>query len=385
MVYRVGKGLKILAFVFSCLALALVLDFVSMARQSTATSGQVGLYWFLAVFFIVFSLLLVLSIVRARVTIDDHSILVRGIFRTRSIGLRDIEGYRIIVGNRLLLVHKTGGRSLQMPSNLERQRELVQWVRARFDNLGGMEPWRERKAILANEAFGDTEDARWMSLKRAKSIASAGTVNAIALLLWEMVYPEPREWLMIVLLAAPWVAVYAIWYSKGLIRLASRKDSVYPSLILLLVLPVVGVLVAILRDYMVYQFAARGWVLVGTGGLITAAICIIACRKAIEKEKVLSFICILAISCAYSFGLIFITNCYYDRSVPAHWRVRVLSKRVSTDSKLHYLELSAWGRFGEGNSEEVSEVLYNGINTGDSVNIDVGQGKWKIPWYWIRK
>ena len=361
------------------------MDFVSMAQQSTATSGQVGLYWFLAVFFFVFPVCLVLSIVRTQVTIDDHSVTVRNIFGTRTLLQRDIEGYRIIVGNRLLLVHKAGDRSLRMPSNLERQRELVKWARTRFDNLGGNEPWRERKAILANEAFGDTEDARWMSLKRAKSLASAGTVNAIGLLLWEIVYPEPREWLMIVLLAAPWVAVFAIWYSKGLIRLASRKGSIYPSLILLLVVPVVGILMAILRDYMVYLFAAREWMLVGMGGLITAAICIIACRKAIEKEKILPFFCILVISCAYSFGLIFITNCYYDRSVPAHWRVRVLNTRVSTESKLHYLELSAWGRFGQGNSEEVTEDLYNGINAGDSVNIYVGQGKWKIPWYWIRK
>jgi len=388
MEYRIAKGMRV--FVYISLALfAFMGIYFLVAVFGDLPANQVALSLFMGIFMILFAVWGLAHVLRTRLTIDERAVTLRTGFRTKTILLKDIAGYRIAGYNQLFLVPKSGRKALQIPTGLERAKELHEWARARFDNTNMLQEQADTQEILADQRFGQTQDDRWLSLKRAKGIASAGSANGLALLLWVMFYPQPYEWLMIILLIVPWVGVYGTWYSRGLIRLTAKKGSGYPTLLLLILLPVVGLLYAVLRDYSIYNFSGKGWAILVAATLLTSAICIIACAKSIapEDRKGLIVFFVIIMSAAYSFGSVVFINCFYDRSEPEIWRAQVLQKRVSTGNygttSNYYLELSAWGRFKKGEDFEVPKKVYNDVNNGDTVNVFLRQGKWNIPWYWV--
>jgi len=389
MEYRIAKGMRIFVFISLALFAVIGIYFLVALFVEHLTANQAGLSVFLGVFMLLFAAWGLMHVLRTRLTIDERAVTLQTGFRTKTILLKDIAGYRIAGYNQIFLVPKSGRRALQIPAGLERTKELREWVRMKFDNTNTLQEQEDTRTILADQQFGQTKDDRWMNLKRAKGIANAGSANGLALLLWVMLYPQPYEWVMIALLIAPWVAVYGTWYSRGLIRLTAKKGSGYPTLLLFILLPVMGLLYAVLRDYSIYDFPARGWMMLAATTLPVAGLCILACAKSIapEDRKGLIVFFVVVISAVYSFGSIVFINCFYDRSEPEIWRAQVLRKRVSYGTygttADFYLELSAWGRFKTGEEVEVPKKVYNDVNNGDSVNIFLRQGKWKIPWYWV--
>lgn len=391
MEYRVSKGMRIFVFISLAFFTFLGVFFLVWAYEDGLSASQVGLYLSLGFFMLLFVGLMLVHVLRTRLTIDERAVTLKTGFNTKTLLLKDVAGYRIAGYNQLFLVPKNGRRALQIPVGLERYKELHEWAREVFDNVNVIQQQADTRDILSNRQFGQTEDDRWMNLKRAKSIAGAGSANGLALMLWAMFFPQPYEWLMIVLLIAPCVAIYGTWYSRGLIRLTGGKGSGYPTLLLLILLPAIGLLFSVLRDYSIYDVPARGWMLLAGVTLLASAICVIACKKSIapESRKGLIIFFVVVMSAVYSFGLIVFINCFYDHSRPEIWRAQVLDKKSSTGNygttSTYYLELSAWGRFEKGHDVEVAKDIYNAAGSGDTVNVYLRQGKWKIPWYWVTK
>lgn len=390
MEFRIAKGMRVFVFISLGLFTFMGIYFL-VAAPGELSANQKGLSLFLGIFFLLFVVWGLAHALRTRLTIDERAVTMQTGFRTKTMLLKDIAGYYIAGYNQIFLVPKNGRKALQIPTGLERAKELHQWVRARFDNTNTLQELEDTKAILSDERYGQTQDDRWLNLKRAKGIANAGSANGLALMIWGMFYPQPYEWVMIILLIAPWVAVFGTWYSRGLIRLTAKKGSGYPTLILLMLLPAGGLLYAVLRDYSIYDFPARGWIELIAATLLASAMCVIACAKSIapEESKGLIVFFVVVMSAAYSFGVVVFINCFYDRSEPEVWRAQVLQKHYSTGNygtvSDYYLNLSAWGKFNKGEDVQVSKKVYNDVNNGDTVNIFLRQGRWKIPWYWVTK
>ena len=71
-----------------------------------------------------------------------------------------------------------------------------------------------------------------------------------------------------------------------------------------------------------------------------------------------------------------------DASAPQTVRVTIESTYVSNGKATsYYLRLPPWGPRTEPNSIEVSETLYDTLDTGDAVCIDVRRGALSIPWF----
>jgi hypothetical protein len=68
-----------------------------------------------------------------------------------------VAGYSIGGNNRLRIVSRTGRKPLQIPTQLECRKELLEWVKVRFDNLDVLQQQQETQDILTNETFGQTD------------------------------------------------------------------------------------------------------------------------------------------------------------------------------------------------------------------------------------
>jgi len=384
MEYRIGKRVRI--GVFICAAFFGFMG-VGSVVEIFIERKEAGLFSVLAFFFLAFTAWMVLTVLKTRLKIDDETITMQTAFTNRTLMLKDIAGYRFASYNYMYLVPKDGRRAMKISANFKDQKEIYAWVKMRYQDVDVVRQQQDREEILTNEKFGETEDDRWFNLKRANSMVTAASANALALLLWEIFYPQPYALLMILLLVAPWVAVYGTWYSRGLIRLTKRKNSGYPTLSMLMILPIVAVMVAILRDYKLYEFTSKAWMLLVAAAVAATVVFVVLCAKALkaERRKWLVVVFVLFFSGLYCFGLMVFYNCYYDRSAPEGRRVEVVGKRISTGrySNTYYLELAAWGRFEEGHDVDVSKEMYNTINRGDTVNVFLRQGKLGVPWYWV--
>ena len=384
MEYRIGTRMRVI--VFLCAVLFGGLGLFMMAGVFTGQK-PLGLFLVMGVFFLAFTLWMVLTVLKTRLKIDDQSITMQTAFTRRTLLLKDIAGYRLAGYNYMYLVPKARSRPIKISANFQGQKEIYDWVKMRYDDVDALQQQRDREDILTNEKFGETEDDRWFNLKRANNMVAAASANAIALLLWEIFYPQPYAILMILLLIAPWVAVYGTWYSRGLIRLTKKKGSGYPTLAMLMILPIVGIIVAILRDYKLYEFSSGNWVVLGVVSVAVTVLFVIFCMKALaaERRKWLVVLFILFFSALYSFGLLVFYNCYYDRTEPQGWRVPVVGKRISTGrySDTYYLQLGAWGRWEEGHDVDVPKKMYNAVDRGDTLNVFLRQGKLGIKWYWV--
>ncbi len=194
--------------------------------------------------------------------------------------------------------------------------------------------------------------------------------------------------MMILLFLMPLAGVCTTWYFNGLLKLYKKKSRPYPSAVLLICLPVFGAVLCVFRAYNLYGFAKNAWSLLTTSSVILTGMCIGICWRAIsgEKNKLPIYFSILVLAAVYSFSLLIFSNCYYDKSAPAVWKVQVSGKRVSRGrSTSYYLGLSAWGRHADGKEVTVSRAFFDQVDIQDSVRVYLKQGKWGVPWYWVGK
>jgi hypothetical protein len=77
-----------------------------------------------------------------------------------------------------------------------------------------------------------------------------------------------------------------------------------------------------------------------------------------------------------------LTDVRLDASAPQTVRATIESTFVSSGrATSYYLRLPPWGPRLKPNSIEVSETLYNKLDAGDSVCIDLRRGALSIPWF----
>ena len=385
MEYRISRGWKafsiIIAAAFSIGAVYLISGvFKSSARAPLASLVGAFILIALAIYLYLFAM-------RTLLTVDKYAIKLVGVFSARAILPEDIDGYRIGEKNVFSIHVKNGGKALQIPGSLERRSELIEWFRQNYEDIDARALVAETEGLLANEQFGFTREDREARLQTAKKIETAATVGGFGIFFWSLFYPRPYEIVMLVLFVVPWVGVYITWYYKGLMKLYKKKSSPYPSVVQLMGFVTLGAFVSVLRSYDLYGFGKNALSLLIGAVLLVTVICGIACRQAIllSARKGLTYICIVVMAGLYSFSLLVFSNCYYDRSEPKVWEVQVTGKRIHRGkSTSYYVSLSPWGKYVDGKEVTVSKGFYSEVNEDDYLEVYLKDGKWGVPWYFLR-
>ncbi len=90
----------------------------------------------------------------------------------------------------------------------------------------------------------------------------------------------------------------------------------------------------------------------------------------------------------YSYAGTYGANCVYDSSDPKVYNAEVVEKRISTSSKgrkTYYVRVTPWGHHYDKEEISIPSNQYFGINIGQTVKIDLKEGLFHIPWYYIEK
>jgi hypothetical protein len=321
---------------------------------------------------------------RLCITIDGDMLVMQHAFSTRSIALGDIDGYRIGEKNAFFLVMKNGEKALKLPDGIARRKELLAWIKEKYEDVDARERAAETEVLLEDNRYGGSREEREQNLQKAGMIAKIGTGVGFGLLIWAFVYPQPYDLVMVLLFVAPLAAAYFTWSHKGLMRLYSKKSSPYPTLFLLIFFPILGAGYNAFFRYDLYEFSSAAWL---TFAGLTALISVVALsvlREAVsaEAKKAGAVAYVVFMVAIYSYGLLIYSNCHYDRSPAEAWRVQVTDKHESHGkTTTYYLQLSPWGKYADGKEVTVSRAFYLAVAAQDTVGVLLNKGKWGIPWY----
>lgn len=387
MEYRIGTGWKIFVGIFAALCIAGAIFLIGVLLKP---SGNVPAALILLgiVFCIGLGVLAWLDTMRTLVVVDDQTLSSMRLFKSRSVLLKEIKGYRIGEKDSFNIELINGEKALTIPQNLERRKELLDWIKERYEDLDARERAAETEILLEDDRFGLTREDREARLAIARKFDLGATVVGVGLLIWSLFYPQPYELVMILLFIAPWLAVGITWYFKGLLKLYKGKKSPYPSMIQLMCLATAAAFIIVLKSYHIYGFGQKGWSMLAGGAIAATVICVAACWQAIASsgKKTLTCILIFAMAGLYSYSLLIFSNCYYDKSPATIYRVTVTGKRISSGkSTSYYVSLSPWGRYTEDDEVSVSKSFYQSVHTEDSIGVFLNDGKWGVPWYRLRR
>jgi len=384
MVYRISIGSKI---IFSLLAIGALIGGAYLLRHST--DGSAGLVWrVLGLLFLIGGVGGFWAIFRIRMTVEEGVLTMNGLFSSKTVALNDIDGYREGTRQEFWLVRKDSRLSITIPFGLEKRRQLIGWIKQRYEDVDLREHDREMNALLDDQRLGVTREDREQRLKTAKGLGSIALIAGFVLFFAVIFCPRPLEWVMYAELAAPWVGVLATVWFAGMMKMSMSKRSAYPSMLLLVLFPVAGGAIAALRWYKIYAFPQSAWSALIVGALLVSIMVATLCRRAIglERRKAVLLFSILVVSAIYCWSVLVHINCFYDRSVPVGVQVAVEGKQYTTGRGTSYfLTTSPWGRFSSGKKVEVSHSFYKSVSPGDSIRINMQAGHWGIPWYWIEK
>ncbi len=384
--YRISTsnriGQLLVAAIFSIGGIAIIV----VAFHEPTLASALGMI-VLAAFPIFIGVFFYLETTRLCLTIDDQSMTVKHAFNSRSILLDEIAGFRRGNKDGILVDLKSGDKPLLVPGTLERRMELLEWLQERYTDIDAERLKEVTDSVLENESLGLTREIRETRLNIARKLMVYGTSIVLFAVILIFALPGFFKTGTLLLLAVPWIAVGLTWYFKGILRLYISKTKPYPSLFIMVISAEMISLVAIIRQYDIYDYGRAFWISLLILSVLVLLIWAVGCRAAMAGEQnrpaILFFLFLTAV--AYSYCLLIFSNCDQDHSTPQISRVEVSSKQINHGSKStsYYLGLSPWGRFTEGESVTVSPSFYRSVNQGDSVSVYLNAGKWGIPWYQV--
>ena len=111
-------------------------------------------------------------------------------------------------------------------------------------------------------------------------------------------------------------------------------------------------------------------------------------KKNTKKSKTWIYLSLIFNVSLYSYAATYGANFVYDNSEPTVYKAEVVDKRMHKGSKgrrTYYVKVSPWGHHYDKEEIRVSSEHYEEIAVGQTVNIDLREGLFNIPWYYIER
>lgn len=212
--------------------------------------------------------------------------------------------------------------------------------------------------------------------------------------LWFLINPEPYDILFTVLLCIP------------ILGLVLNGINGRPSIASLVEITIdddgsdkydvadfidIAAWIILLRVFLDYEFESfYSLIIPGTIAFTIMLIILFATHRLIEKttkDKTWIYLSLIFNVLIFSYAATYGANCVYDNSEPKVYNAEVVSKRISHGrrSTTYYVEVTPWGHHYDKEEISVSSEHYDEIKIGQKVKIDLKQGLFNIPWYYIER
>ena len=331
----------------------------------------------------------VVHLLRARLTVDEEGIEVRGLLRTRRIPWEEFEGYRWIRGQ--MNVHAANAQMPVEVGYFEQRDALYAIFQSRLPDLDAAVTEREAREIRDDLSLGLTQAEKDAALAEMRRLARAlnwsayvaagvGAVGAIV---------AAPDWLQVlaagVLIALSLVLLGLALAHPNRLRLDYREGSIYPEGASGLLAASMGLgAMAALDPHTLLGGRLLYWV-AGVGAAFALAwIHVERERLAEHMRSVVGAVNVLALAAFAAFwasGAVVLVNRHADVSQPSWSATRVEALRTKGRSAKSYLvRVAPWNGMPEAIELEVPRKAYRALKAGMDVEVGVRAGALDIPW-----
>jgi hypothetical protein len=328
-------------------------------------------------------------VLRGKLTVGEEGIEMRGIFRTRTIPWKRMEGYRWIGGRMNVYL-----ADAEMPIEVgyfEDRATLYALFQSLLPDLDAAVTEREAREIRDDLSLGLTQpekDARLAEMRRlakavnwtAYVIAGAGGANALVL---------GPEWLQLlaacVLVLLPLVLLALALANPNRLRLDYREGSIYPEGASGIIASSMGLgLMAALDPHTLLGERFFFWAAGLAAVFALAWVYVERERLAEHLRSIVGALNVLGIACFAAFwasGSVYLANKHADVSPPVWATTKVTGLRVTGRSgKSHLAKVAPWGGLPEAVELDVPREAYRALTVGMEVEVGVRAGALDIPW-----
>ena len=148
--------------------------------------------------------------------------------------------------------------------------------------------------------------------------------------------------------------------------------------------------ILLMRVLLDYEFESLYSILLpGTIAFAMMLIILFATHKLISnttKSRTWIYASLIFNVLLYSYAGTYGANCVYDRSEPTVYNCEVVDKREHRGSKgrrTYYVKVAPWGHHYDNEEISVASSQYDEIQIGQTIKIDLKEGLFNIPWYYI--
>ena len=215
----------------------------------------------------------------------------------------------------------------------------------------------------------------------------------IGLAVWFLMYPQPYELLLGLLLAIPIIGLLLNGLHKpsmaSLVEISADKDGEDKYDVADFI--DIAAWVILLRVLLDYEFESiYSMIIPGTIACIIILAILFSTHKLLEnttRNKWWIYTSLIFNVSIYSYAGTYAANCTYDYSKPTVYQTEILSKRISKSKRrrTYYVEVAPWGHHYDREEISVPRVQYDELEIGNKINIDLKQGLFNIGWYYIER
>jgi hypothetical protein len=347
------------------------------------TPGSAAIYLF-PLFFIIGGIGLIADKLKSNISIYSDSIVQTRLFKTKSIALSDIKGFRILT--KVLYIESASSKmTVRSYSELADYQGLLQWLRESYQDLDAVDYKADLQKILTDQSLGYTEEDRKAALKKAKIISLIYNISGVVLFLlgFLVVHNPLYEGLLIVY---PIIGIGILFTGKGLIYFYISKNSPYYSICFGAFAAIAAMFVKSMDNYYLLR---SGHILPSFLIICTVfflALKFIAPGKTATTMGLSSIFLFLVTSLAYGFGSFRLLNCSFDNSAEQVFHASVINHSITHSKGTHYhIVIGPWGPQKDIDNIDVSAAEYFQDTVGSVVNAHLKKGVLSIPWYTISK
>ena len=215
---------------------------------------------------------------------------------------------------------------------------------------------------------------------------------AIGFSTWFIIYPEPYDVLLVILLVFPILGIVLNGKGKSsiatLVDIRDTRDFRYKYDVADFIdLPAWAILLRVLLDFEFDSF--KSILIPGAIGFLLMLLILITSHnfiKSTNKNMIWIYSALVFNVFLYSYAGTSAINCVFDDSKPQKFEVQIVDKNVSHGSrgrKTYYLTVTHWGSHFENNKIRVSKSQFNNYKKYQWTKVNLKHGLFKIPWYYV--
>jgi hypothetical protein len=335
----------------------------------------------ICLFFVGLSCYMVLSTLRSKLVLFADRIEIHDLTKTRSLARDNIAGWRILGGGIVFEQKDNPKKKVSTAWIYRTDDEFERWI-AEVENSDAKELESAIDAVANDTSMGANEDERFENLARASRVARFLNILGGVLFVWAFFFPRPYELVIILLLAAPWLAALVASRSHGLLQFDQQRGSAKPNIAILSILTMVAVPLRAVLDYQTIGWVTQTIATLFIGFALFAALrAAYADLRTNRTNRVVTF----AFALFYSLGAALHVNALADFSKVERNQYVVREKTISRGKYTTYR--IALGKADENapnvDSAEVTRGFYDSIQADDTVCLDFRPGALRIRWFTV--